>query len=232
MLIKFLQKLYSFLKFFCVLLQTQFLMINMDVRSRIIKESFKLLSQKSIRAITMDEIAKDLGISKRTLYENFTDKKNLIRECLVAFKETNKEYVERICKEEENAIMVFIKHMLYSNEVVKQIGYDLIIDIRKFYPDVFKDTIHKDMDENRLITTKHINKAIEQGLVKDNTNVDFIVKMIELNMVYATQGEYLERIKVYNASSVANAHLFLILRGISTQKGIEILDKYDNMFLI
>ena len=207
-------------------------MINMDVRNRIIKETFKLLSQKSIRAITMDEIAKDLGISKRTLYENFTDKKNLIKECLVAFKETNKEYVERICKEEENAIMVFIKHMLYSNEVVKQIGYDLIIDIRKFYPDVFKDTIHKDMDENRLLTAKYINKAIEQGLVKEGTNVDFIVKMIELNMVYATQTEYLDRIKVYNASLVANAHLFIILRGISTQKGIEILDKYDNMFLI
>jgi AcrR family transcriptional regulator len=54
----------------------------MELRDRIIIETYKLIVSKSCKLITMDEIANNLGISKRTLYENFKDKSTLIEDCL------------------------------------------------------------------------------------------------------------------------------------------------------
>ena len=54
----------------------------MELRDRIIVETYKLIVSKSCKLITMDEIANNLGISKRTLYKNLKDKSTLIEDCL------------------------------------------------------------------------------------------------------------------------------------------------------
>lgn len=201
----------------------------MEVKERIVRETFRLLSKKSIRAITMDEIAGKLGISKRTLYENFEDKKSLVKECLIMYMKEKEETLESVIKDEENTFTVFITEMLYANEIIKELGYDLILDIKKYYPEVFKETIFKDMNESREQACIDIEKAKEQGLIKENISTEFIVNMIELNMKHATQREYYDNMGL-NAQTVANTHLFVILRGVSTPEGMELLDKYDKMF--
>lgn len=203
----------------------------MELKERIINENFRLLTTKSAKAITMDELASNLGISKRTLYENFSDKKTLLEECLLNFINKNKQESEKIWDESENAMVAFITYMQKANDLMNTIGFDLIMDIKKYFPEIFAHTFEKNMDDHRTCTLNSINTAISQGLIKKSTNIDFLINMIQLNMTYATGQEYILRNPNYTASSLANAHLYIILRGFATYEGMKILDKYDNIFL-
>ncbi|NCC17864.1 MAG: TetR/AcrR family transcriptional regulator, partial [Bacteroidia bacterium] len=80
----------------------------MELRDRIIVETYKLIVSKSCKLITMDEIANNLGISKRTLYENFKDKSTLIEECLNANFEQANEKVMEIMESSENSLISFM----------------------------------------------------------------------------------------------------------------------------
>ena len=70
----------------------------MELCDRIIDETYKLLTTKSCKLITMDEIANNLGISKRTLYENFKDKSTLLEDCLSNNFEQANEKVRKSCE--------------------------------------------------------------------------------------------------------------------------------------
>ena len=74
----------------------------MEIRDKIISGSSKMFIKFGIRSITMDMIAEQLGISKRTIYENFTDKNELLKYSLEAGMVEQKAVVEEIFKNSEN----------------------------------------------------------------------------------------------------------------------------------
>ena len=78
----------------------------MEIRDKIISGSSKMFIKFGIRSITMDMIAEQLGISKRTIYENFTDKNELLKYSLEAGMVEQKAVVEEIFKNSENVLWV------------------------------------------------------------------------------------------------------------------------------
>lgn len=203
----------------------------MDLKTRIIKETFKLLGTKSCKSITMDEIANNLGISKRTLYEQFQDKKTLLEESLNSHFEYGQSQSEKIIDSSENSLISFMLLMQKANKATSVIGYDLIKDINKYYPEIYNNTIIKHISFFKEISNQLIKKAIDEGLLIENIDICFLHNILQLNLFYASRNEYLALNSNFTPSYIANAHLFIIIRGASTIKGIEIIDKYQDLFL-
>ena len=81
----------------------------MELRERIIKETFNLLVSKSYKALTMDEIAQNLGISKRTLYEQFPDKDDLLISCLKSYLDCHIEHCKQIVQQDKDPMTKFLE---------------------------------------------------------------------------------------------------------------------------
>ncbi len=86
----------------------------------------------------MDEIAEQLGMSKRTLYELFKDKKNLVTECLYYFENLAKESQKKIFRETDNTFEAIVLSFKSNLEGFQQIDKKFLEDIKKYFPDINK----------------------------------------------------------------------------------------------
>lgn len=203
----------------------------MELKDRIIVETFKLIVSKSCKLITMDEIANNLGISKRTLYENFKDKSTLIEECLnINFKKAN-DKVDEIMKSSENSLISFMLLTQKANQSIANIGYENINDIKKYYPQIYSNTFTKHIEFHKENTYQLISLAMKEGLIIDKLNIDFIQNMLRIFLLYSSRDEYITLNPEFNSSKLLNIHLLIAIRGISTLKGIEIIDKHQEKFI-
>ncbi len=194
-------------------------------------ETFKLIVSKSCKLITMDEIANNLGISKRTLYENFKDKSTLIEECLNANFEQANEKVMEIMESSENSLISFMLMTQMGHQSIANIGYENINDIKKYYPQLYTNTFIKHVEYHKDNTYQLILRAMNEGLIIKNIDINFIQNMLRIFLFYCSKNEYLSLNPEFNATKLFNIHLFIALRGISTLKGIEIIDKYQDQFI-
>ncbi len=138
----------------------------MEIKERIINETSRLLTNKSCKSITMDEIANNLGISKRTLYEQFTDKRTLLEDCLTKHFETAILESDRIVETSENALIsisIAIKKLEKIEDInikyqktlssLKSNYYDLqeiAIDLNHYNSDTSFEEEERDEIENRI----------------------------------------------------------------------------------
>lgn len=203
----------------------------MELKDRIIAETDRLLAIKSCKSITMDEIANNLGISKRTLYEQFKDKSNLLEDCLnkhfeIAVNESN-----NIIETSENALISLMLMMKKANSSIFTIGYDYIKDINKYYPDIYNRTFIKHINFQKELGNNLLNKALDEDLLLRDINLELLHSMLQLNLFYCSRNEYMSRNPNHTSSSIAMLHMFIIVRGIATIKGIKIIDKYKDVFL-
>ncbi|MBP1645252.1 MAG: TetR Family Transcriptional Regulator [Bacteroidetes bacterium] len=203
----------------------------MELKDRIMNETFKLIVSKSCKLITMDEIANNLGISKRTLYENFKDKSTLIEDCLNANFEQANEKVKKIMESSENSLISFMLMTQMGHQSIATIGYENINDIKKYYPQIYTNIFIKHVEYNKDNTYQLILRAMNEGLIINNVDINFIQNMLRIFLFYCSKNEYLSLNPEFNASKLFNIHLFIAMRGISTLKGIKIIDKYQEEFI-
>lgn len=196
----------------------------MSTRERVIEESTKLFVQQGVRAIRMDDIAAHLGISKRTIYEMFGDKEQLIIECLkLYFTQHRQAAAERMART-ANLIEEFI--VLLDNWDQMEVNLNLISGIKKFYPKVYHMLTAERNKKDFTELKNRVEDGIRQGLFLPHVNIDLavsvfgdsayglIVRPEEFVPTGVTVAEAFKYISIY------------FLRGISTDRGIRIIDEY------
>ena len=142
----------------------------MDIRERIITEAFTLFIKFGIRSVTMDQIAFELGISKRTLYENFVDKTTLLSEGIEHFRKNKHAEALDILKKCDNVIesLYFIgRHGELLRKKVNPLFYE---DIRKLYPEIHLKISDKSFNRDYPLMETMFRKGISEGVFKKELN--------------------------------------------------------------
>jgi len=192
------------------------------VKQRIIEEASELFGRSGVKSITMDDLARHLGISKRTIYENFKDKEELLIACIDSFHD---ESSEKVFLDADNVAEAILAMLRKSAEQASQWQFNMVSDIRKYYPQVFKThLIHHHYNERRnfeLIVQRGIREEIFRSELNPEIIAHFFCKMEEV--VIARIDKDLDK---FSLADVFNNIVITILRGICTTKGIEIIDKY------
>ncbi len=130
-----------------------------------------------IRGVTMDDVAHKLGISKKTLYEYFNDKKELVSAVL---ENARKEWEERFSSykcEEKTAIDELLHFYELQVKMIKSNKPAFIYDLKKYYPEVFK-RFHK-VKQNLILNNfeKNMIKGKAEGLYRQDINIGIIAKL-------------------------------------------------------
>ncbi len=136
-----------------------------------------LFLKYGLKNVTMDDIAKDLGISKKTLYIHFPDKNTLIERCAAQYVDNLDERINCIFNEDVNAIEqsynVFVTILGYINNVQPVVFFDL----QKYYPKLWK--IYSDIKANVMptILKNNLQKGKSEGLFRPDLDEDVIVTL-------------------------------------------------------
>lgn len=201
----------------------------MDIKERIITESNKMLLSVGASSMTMDSVAHACGISKRTLYETFPDKRTLIAECLKHDHEIKDAEAKRIFDEAENCFVAMFQIYQRAKLMYENTSLAFVNDIKRLYPDIFEQHI-----DNEKLTVNGLagvlRKAQDQGLVIKRINPEiaaylFVISMRELHNS-ANAAKY-----GFKMSDLFEQVFISFLRGSATIKGIEMIDKFETQQL-
>ena len=112
----------------------------MDLKDRIINQAGDLFVKHGIKRISMDEIASKLGISKRTIYQNFEDKEDLLLQYIRQKDLMQSEYVKDLSKNEQTVVHVFLRTI----EMHKEFDFfnvRFLDDVKKYYPKAMQELV-------------------------------------------------------------------------------------------
>lgn len=191
------------------------------IKEQIIYTAFDLFSQYGIKSVSMDNIAKNLSISKRTLYGFFDDKETLLIEGMELMNYRLTSYLEQIEKGDYTAIDVII---LFYDELMRRPRWYS----QKFYEDLKKypkALSHKETEKNSF--TLKCTQILERGVKEEVFHKDINFEIVSI--LAKEQIKMLHPSKSFSRHSntdVYNTVLIAFLRGISTEKGRLILDKW------
>ena len=194
------------------------------MKERIQQKAKELFMRYGFRSVTMDEIAGQLGISKKTVYQFFEDKDGLVE----AVMQKEMDYMHTECikrmQESENAIEELFKDTDSMEEVIDSLNPQIIFDLEKFYPTTFEK--FKKHKNNFLleIIKKNLQRGIQEELYRNDLNIDIVARFrLESSFLAFNQETY--PFGKYNLLQVSNEIYFLYMHGIATPKGKKIIEK-------
>jgi AcrR family transcriptional regulator len=195
----------------------------MELRDRIIEEASFLFFSNGIKSMTMSDIANELGISKRTLYEVFRDKEELLEKCVNAHMEKADEEMNEIANNSEDVIdtlmRIYAKHLRNMRSVHKTIIHDL----KKYHAQIYKK-IECKQKEGTYLFAPLLKKGVEQGLIRNDINFEILIWLLKSQFKVLIDDDFIP-INKYSIDEFIRAIILNFVRGIATPAGNEKIDK-------
>lgn len=194
-------------------------------KETILEEVAKMFNTNGIRLVTMDSISMDLKISKRTLYEIFKDKDDLVTQVMQHELHKANEKIKKIIAESDNvldAIFQIAEHKVQNNPSSKT-NPKTVEDLKKYHPAIYSNAYEKIVEETYSTFFKLIERGKIENYFKKEIDSEILIYMIQ-KVVQACE---LDRDFVRSKPPVAfhNTLTIPLLIGISTPQGQEIINE-------
>jgi len=197
----------------------------MELRERIIGEAFQLFMKYGIRSVTMDQISRQLGISKRTLYEVFKDKNELLLEGLDHFSTIKREEARVTIEKSDNVIETIHILARTAEQIKQQINPLFFEDIKKHYRDVHTMLTTDGRQRDYTLTLELLKKGVSDGLFKKGLNTELVNSFFHQIMNIVMDEDVFPENR-YSDDEIYRNIIMPYLMGISTEKGQEQIRKY------
>lgn len=198
----------------------------MDNRNKVIQKAGELFLTMGIRNITMDYLAIELGMSKRTLYEFFGQKDTLVIEALHEIFRQENEELRRIIVDSDNVVEALFKIIRRKKELHTSLPRVFVEDAAKYMPKM-RECVFNDKDSLRLnsLSFLMLERGVKEGVFRKELDI-MIVDQFILDMIQLIHSH--SRIAVNNLSSdeLLNNILMPYLRGLSTPKGLALINNF------
>lgn len=199
----------------------------MDQRDRIQEKANEMFMRYGIRSVSMDDIAGHLGMSKKTLYQYFSDKDELVEAVMQDEVQRGQKDCQQCNEQSENAIQEIFFVMNGIVEQFRHINPMVIYDLQKFHHTAYhKFQIYKN---DFLLSTIRTNleRGIQEGLYRSELNVDIISRFRLQSMMIGFDIEAFPPAK-YSVVDVTRETLEHYLYGIVSLEGYKMILNYKN----
>ncbi len=195
-------------------------MSRCDLQHRVVEKAMSLFKERGIKAVKMDDIAASLSISKRTLYELYENKEQLLLEGIslqISSNHSNLEHFAQTASNEMEIVIYVIKRKLEELGSVNPLFFS---DLNKY--DHALRFLQQSREQNRKQTMLFINKGIEHGYFMSDLNYDIISKISDGVINHVVETKLYEQ---YPLRDLFVNYVFVQIRGLCTEKGISMLDE-------
>lgn len=217
-------KTFFVLRVFCLHLRPNFLAV--EIKDKIIEGSQKMFVRYGIRSITMDMIAEQLGISKRTIYENFKDKDELLKQCIEVGMAQQKKIHNDILENSANVIEAMIRIVHHNVSILKAINPIFFYDVKKYYH-VGKDTMEHNDRQVVIQIIDLLDRGINEGLFRSAINVEIVANLLFEQFRLINNQDVFPEEKFSKAEIFENI-VINFMRGIATDEGLSLIIKYSS----
>ncbi|MFN4145757.1 MAG: TetR/AcrR family transcriptional regulator [Runella sp.] len=195
------------------------------MKERILEKAQELFFRYGVKSVTMDDIARELGISKKTIYQHFTDKDAMVYAGVLAHFDHERCVSEKMQAQAPDPIAEVVMASEQLRQMLTGMNPTMIFDIKRYYPQAW--VAFTEFKNGFILDNirQNLKKGIEMGLYRGNLNVEVLAKLrneeIELGFdaqIYPPQK--------FNLLEVQLAMLDHFLRGIVTSKGLKLYENY------
>ncbi len=200
-----------------------------DKTKDVVRKVRNLFKKYGIKSVTMDDVAHELGMSKKTLYEYFSDKSNLVHSVIECETQLREDYFKENQQKSQNAIEEILWIYRFYLENMKGLNLSFEYDLKKYYPDIFSHLRNIKRKKIMEATLANIKKGKAEGFYRRDMNEEVIAKLYVLRIenlpdtdLFSTE----ERFSVDFRKEMFFYHLY----GILSEKGYKYLQKnIDNI---
>jgi AcrR family transcriptional regulator len=195
-----------------------------DELINILSKVRELYTRYGIKSITMDDVARELGISKKTIYQYVTDKDDLVGKFIANEIELRQEEICKCFRTEFNAIEELFEISIYMNKIIRDQNPATDHDLKKYYPHHFQKMVNIRRESIFRYIIQNLQKGIAEGLYRNEIDAEIIAKL------YISRVESIHLNDLFTVEEFTSLRLYIELlnyhiRGIATDKGIIILNK-------
>ena len=174
----------------------------------------------------MDDIAQNLSMSKRTIYENFRDKNELLRSCIDRILAEQYEDSEKIIYNTGNVIETIFEVIQYGIRALRTINPLFELDLKKFHFQLWMEVKQKSNEVRFNQLYRLLRKGINENLFRKNINVEVVSKIFLGQLSILSDDQTFPKDK-FEMEVVFENMVINFARGIATAKGLELIDGFS-----
>ena len=192
-----------------------------QLKGRILQIATALFHQHGIKQVKMDDIANDLRISKRTLYEVYENKEDLLFEVLQQHDSVKRQQLLEFDKPGTNVINIILEIYRVRTAEFFTVNPLFFEDLQK-YPNLLT-YVRKLHDDKEAEIVAFIERGKNEGLFLENVNYGIVRELTFASEQFVMNNFLFKR---YDITELSRIMIMLFVRGICTEKGIKLLDQY------
>lgn len=191
------------------------------MKDKIIKKATDMFLKLGFKSVTMDDIACEMCISKKTIYKYFHNKEVLIEEGTEAIHQKIHALMDEVVAKNHNAIEENFEMRKMFKEMFQSFDHSPAYQLKKHYPEIYAKMIANEIEDCNYMFTQNVLKGIEQGLYRTETDVEAAARFYYTLIFSINENTLLEK----EAYELEGKALEYHTRAIATPKGITELEK-------
>ncbi len=196
-----------------------------DKAIQYIQKASDTFMRYGFKSVTMSDIARELGISKKTLYQFVDNKNDLILRCVVMAMEEEQSFIISLKKQQKNAIEEMLDIAIHVNQTLKKTNPAALYDLQKYYPESWKIIeayTHEFVFANIM---ENLKRGKKEGLYRQDVREDIIARLF-IGKSQLLLNSTLFPYPQYKTSELHTAHIMYHMRGVASDKGLKILEQH------
>ncbi|MBK7128503.1 MAG: TetR/AcrR family transcriptional regulator [Crocinitomicaceae bacterium] len=195
-----------------------------EKKREIIEKATAIYLKYGIKSMTMDEMAKQLGISKKTLYSFVSDKNELVELCVLSQHEGEVCRMAEVSRQNENAIDEMLGISKSVTDTLKKIHPSIFFDLAKYHPNALRMMNEQKRNFIRGCVMDNLERGIKQGLYRNNLNTEVISTIYLATLDHIMLGDLFPE-SLNSIDNIYREFFRYHVRGIASSNGIEYLNE-------
>ena len=194
-------------------------------RYRILQGALELFLKYGVRSVSMDDIARHLSVSKKTIYQYFIDKDDIVTSTTSQYMEHTKASFDELTKASKNALDELMRIQNFMRKNMQELNPALLFDLKKYHSKAYQGWLdHKNKDV-RASVVSNLKRGMEEGLYRNNLNPEILATLRVESIQWLYDGQIIPSEK-YKMVDIQMQMLDHFMYGLLTDKGRKLYEKY------
>jgi hypothetical protein len=196
-----------------------------DTRKQIMRRAESLFMRFGIKSVSMDDIARELGLSKKTLYQFFENKGDLILKTIESHLQEEMCDMDLIHSNAENAlqeIMLLARHIIGQ---FQELSPSVVYDLKKYYPEAWTQMDKMQREHVYQSILDNLKRGIAEGDYRNDLNPEIMARL-HVGSLYLPIDQSLFPVREFQPDQVFKEYIYHFVRGVASEQGLDKMTKY------
>lgn len=189
-----------------------------ETKTKLIQTAEALFMRYGLKSVSMDDIARSMGVSKKTLYQLIENKEALITEVMIANREKDMQMIMEAVNASSDAIDEFLRISRNFIREMREVSPTTLYDLKKYYGSIWEEQMEGHIDTFILCIGTNLYRGVEEGLYRDDMLPDVIARIYAQTVLAITDTSIFPA-KDLPLDQIIRQHALYHLNGVVNEQG-------------